>query len=51
MCSAPVELAYIPVKSVERLGAHTGAVENARVKRTLSRASRSSVGVRPYGSP
>jgi hypothetical protein len=40
-----MELAYMPENNVERLGAHTGAVENARVNRTPSFAIRSSLGV------
>jgi hypothetical protein len=38
-CSVPTELAYMPVNSVERLGAHTGAVENAREPHSFLRKS------------
>ncbi len=51
MCWAPIACAYTPVMSAARLGAHTGAVVNAFVKRTPSRASRSMRGVRATGSP
>jgi hypothetical protein len=51
MCWAPMAVWYIPVMIAARLGAHTGAVVNACVYRTDSRASRSSTGVRAMVSP
>jgi len=44
-------VAYMPVISDERAGAHTGLVANAFVKRTDSPASRSRFGVGTVSSP
>ncbi len=51
MLFAPIAVAYMPVISAARLGAHTPELENMRVKRTPSRANRSRTGVSATGSP